>query len=157
MDIEGAELAALNGAVNTIKTYRPKMALSAYHKFEDVYALPNFIHSIDQGYQFYLRHFSDNLWETVLFCVPCSSTNTMNKVYECEDYSKMLHVINMIRIIIKGNKTIMAIPENRISKNLVIYFPCALSALISASQTKSTCSFVIVGYNGKVNSCSLAY
>ena len=102
MDIEGAELAALNGAVNTIKTYRPKMALSAYHKFEDVYALPNFIHSIDQGYQFYLRHFSDNLWETVLFCVPCSSTNTMNKVYECEDYSKMLHVINMIRIIINS-------------------------------------------------------
>lgn len=35
MDIEGAELQALEGGLDTIKRFRPKMAISAYHKPND--------------------------------------------------------------------------------------------------------------------------
>ena len=68
MDIEGAEADALRGAAETIRAYRPKMALSAYHKAEDLFELPRTISEICPGYRFTLRHFSDGPCETVLFC-----------------------------------------------------------------------------------------
>jgi hypothetical protein len=49
------------------------MAISAYHKFEDLYYLPRVILDINSNYIFYLRHYSDNTCETVLFCVPVES------------------------------------------------------------------------------------
>ena len=74
MDIEGGEGDALCGAAETIHTFRPKMALSAYHKFYDLVDLPEQVLSIDPGYVFYLKHFSVDLSETVLFCVPQKET-----------------------------------------------------------------------------------
>jgi FkbM family methyltransferase len=70
MDIEGAEGAALRGAKDIILAFHPKMAISAYHKSDDIYALPQLIRSIRPEYTFYLRHYSDHLCETVLFCIP---------------------------------------------------------------------------------------
>ncbi len=40
LDVEGAEYAALQGAQDTIRRYRPRIALSAYHRSEDLYELP---------------------------------------------------------------------------------------------------------------------
>jgi len=40
MDIEGAERAALRGAVETIQRYRPKLTIAAYHLLSDAYVLP---------------------------------------------------------------------------------------------------------------------
>ena len=57
LDIEGSELDMLHGAVNTIKNFRPKMAISTYHKIEDLYTLPQFIKSIREDYQFEFRHY----------------------------------------------------------------------------------------------------
>lgn len=54
MDIEGAEMAALEGATEFIRTYRPHLALCLYHKSNDVYKIPRFIQSIAPGYKFYL-------------------------------------------------------------------------------------------------------
>ena len=70
MDIEGAEEAALIGAREIIQKFRPKMALSAYHKGGDLLALPRRILSFAPGYTFALRHFSDCVFETVLYCMP---------------------------------------------------------------------------------------
>jgi hypothetical protein len=39
MDIEGAELAALNGAKEIIYTQKPKLAISVYHKIEDIFTI----------------------------------------------------------------------------------------------------------------------
>ena len=46
MDVEGAELEALKGASGTIKKFKPKMAISAYHKPQDEVELVDYIKSI---------------------------------------------------------------------------------------------------------------
>lgn len=72
MDVEGAEEDALKGAERIIREHRPRMALSAYHKFFDIAALPARVLSL-APYTFKLRHFSDCAWETVLYCMPAES------------------------------------------------------------------------------------
>ncbi len=69
MDIEGSELAALQGAKETIQKYRPKLAISLYHKPEDMLEIPNYILNIVPDYKLYLRHYATNLWETVLYAI----------------------------------------------------------------------------------------
>jgi len=67
MDIEGAELEALKGAEETIRRYRPKLAISVYHKLPDFWEISRWIDSLGLGYRFYLRHFTIHAEETVLF------------------------------------------------------------------------------------------
>jgi FkbM family methyltransferase len=70
MDVEGAEIEALRGAVNTIKRCRPKLVISAYHKRNDLFEIPLLINRIAPDYKFYFRHFSRNFAETTLFAIP---------------------------------------------------------------------------------------
>ena len=67
-DIEGEELNMLKGASETIKKYKPKMAISIYHKPDDFFNIPQFIKSLVPEYKFYLRHHSITFAETVLYC-----------------------------------------------------------------------------------------
>lgn len=67
MDIEGAELEALKGAEETIKKYHPTLALSIYHKPEDIVELPQFIKSLVPEYKLYLRNYHLDHTETVLY------------------------------------------------------------------------------------------
>jgi FkbM family methyltransferase len=69
MDIEGSEYCALEGAKETIRKSRPKLAISIYHKSEDIWMLPLEILKINPDYTFYLRHYSIASAETVLFAV----------------------------------------------------------------------------------------
>lgn len=50
LEIEGAELQALNGARQTIARQRPQMAISIYHKPEDLLTLTDFVLATGQGY-----------------------------------------------------------------------------------------------------------
>lgn len=70
MDIEGSELRALAGAENTIRTMRPKLAISLYHKDEDFITIPEYLSGLGVPYQFYLDHFTVHREETVLFAIP---------------------------------------------------------------------------------------
>ena len=70
MDIEGAEMEALKGCQNTIKKYRPKLAISVYHKKEDIIEIPMYIMNLVPDYHYYLRHYSSNHAETVLYALP---------------------------------------------------------------------------------------
>jgi len=70
MDVEGAEMEALRGAAETIRRNRPKLAISLYHKRDDVFEIPLYIHQLYLGYKFYLRHHSTTFSETVLFATP---------------------------------------------------------------------------------------
>lgn len=67
MDVEGAELKSLMGAKNTIIKNHPRLAICAYHKNSDLYELPEYILSLVPEYKFYLRHYSSNRYETVLY------------------------------------------------------------------------------------------
>lgn len=69
MDIEGAELEALKGAEHIIRSNKPKLAICAYHKPEDLYTLPELIMSYRSDYKFYLRHYTESIYETVLYAV----------------------------------------------------------------------------------------
>ena len=58
MDVEGMEAAVLQGAYRSIQQYKPTMRVSAYHRSEDLYALPLLVQKIQPGAKLYLRHFS---------------------------------------------------------------------------------------------------
>ena len=57
LDIEGAELDMLHGAAKTITRWKPKMAVSAYHKPEDLWTLATYIKSLRPDYEFAFRHY----------------------------------------------------------------------------------------------------
>ena len=69
MDIEGAELDSLKGAKKTIKKNKPRLAICLYHKPEDIYRIPKYIHHIVPDYRFVVRHYTSMPYETVLYCV----------------------------------------------------------------------------------------
>ena len=69
MDIEGAEYEALKGAENIIRKYHPKLAISVYHKPEDIFELPSLILEYNPGYKIYLRHYSLTSSETILYAI----------------------------------------------------------------------------------------
>lgn len=56
MDIEGSEMKAIEGAEILIKKYKPKLYICAYHRNEDMFALPLKIHSFVPEYRFYFCH-----------------------------------------------------------------------------------------------------
>jgi FkbM family methyltransferase len=51
MDIEGAERNALRGAASVIARHHPRMAISAYHRRDDVTVIPATIRGISPGYR----------------------------------------------------------------------------------------------------------
>ena len=66
LDIEGAELDMLHGAVKTISRWKPKMAISAYHKPEDLWTLATYVKSIRPDYKFQFRHYRTDCTNYVL-------------------------------------------------------------------------------------------
>jgi FkbM family methyltransferase len=76
MDIEGSELDALKGGAKTIKRYKPKLAICIYHKIEDFWEIPLYIHSLVPEYQLYVRQHAPSAAcsETVLYAI-CGKPN----------------------------------------------------------------------------------
>jgi FkbM family methyltransferase len=67
LDVEGAEMQALAGAEQTIRRHRPKLALSVYHRDEDLVEIPAWVDGLDLGYELWLEHRWPGEAETVLF------------------------------------------------------------------------------------------
>jgi FkbM family methyltransferase len=72
MDIEGSEVDALRGASATIKRRRPILGICVYHRQEHLWEVPLLIHSLGEGYSFFLRPHDYDGWDTVCYAVPRS-------------------------------------------------------------------------------------
>lgn len=69
MDIEGAEPKALKGAEGTIRSCSPKLAICVYHEPPHLWEIPFFIKKCVPGYRLFLRHHSQQEYETVCYAV----------------------------------------------------------------------------------------
>ncbi len=70
MDIEGGEMFALAGAKQAIINHHPRLAISAYHRHDDFWRIPELVLSYRDDYQIFFRHYTEGVTETVLFFVP---------------------------------------------------------------------------------------
>lgn len=69
-DVEGAEHDALVGGSETITANMPVLAVCLYHRPEDLWDIPLLVRSFRPDYRMYVRRYSDERWETVLYAVP---------------------------------------------------------------------------------------
>ena len=70
VDVEGADLGVLEGAAATITTQRPRLAIAAYHRPDDLVRIPAFIASLGVEYRWYLQCSTMTDIDTVAFAVP---------------------------------------------------------------------------------------
>lgn len=70
IDVEGAEMDLLEGAINTIKTQKPLLYISIYHKVSDYFDIIPWVANLDLGYEFNIT--KENPWtflaDTVVQC-----------------------------------------------------------------------------------------
>ena len=67
MNIEGAEIDALNGAIKTIQKYKPRLAIMANHEAGDFIDIPILIFQLNPEYKLYMRHY--NKRSTVCYAI----------------------------------------------------------------------------------------
>lgn len=70
LDVEGAEKETFEGMENTIRLFKPKLNIAAYHRSEDIYALILQLYALNPDYRFYLRHHPYiPHWDTNIYCL----------------------------------------------------------------------------------------
>ena len=70
LDVEGAEKVSLEGAKQTIKNYQPDLAVSLYHRTDDLYELIEYVHKVLPSHKLYLRRVPCiPLWDLVLYAI----------------------------------------------------------------------------------------
>lgn len=70
IDIEGEEAAAIAGARRTIAAHHPRLAICVYHRAGDFWRIPRQVLNIRDDYDIYLRHYTESIYETVMFFMP---------------------------------------------------------------------------------------
>ena len=69
-DVEGAEREALLGSKQAILRSSPALLVSAYHKSEDIFALPLLVKEINSNYKLYYRRYPYvPAWDLNLICI----------------------------------------------------------------------------------------
>ena len=66
LDIEGAEINALMGAEKSIIKYKPFMAISIYHRKEDMFEIPELLIKFDPNYRFSMSVSGPSIIDMVL-------------------------------------------------------------------------------------------
>ncbi len=68
LDVEGAEMEAIRGARESIQRFKPKLAISLYHKPNDIFEIILHIKTKFPFYSCYVDHYTIHAEETVLYC-----------------------------------------------------------------------------------------
>jgi FkbM family methyltransferase len=68
LDVEGSEMDTLRGASESISRFKPKLAVSLYHKPNDLFEIILHIKQAFPFYKLYLGHYTIHHEETVLYC-----------------------------------------------------------------------------------------
>ena len=68
LDVEGSELAAIRGARKSIEKFRPQLAISLYHKPNDLFDIVLYIRENFPFYSLHIDHYTIHSEETVLYC-----------------------------------------------------------------------------------------
>jgi len=68
LDVEGAELETIRGASESIRLFKPKLAISLYHKPNDIFDIVLYINGKCPFYSCYVDHYTIHGEETVLYC-----------------------------------------------------------------------------------------
>ena len=66
-DTAVAAAEALRGAANTIRRFKPRLAISAYHRSDDLLVLPAMIKEIEPSYELILDHYTIHSEESVIY------------------------------------------------------------------------------------------
>jgi len=67
MDLEGYERQALAGATQTLKQSKPKLAISAYHRPDDLIEITNSVLAAQPDYKVGVQHHTFHRWDTCLY------------------------------------------------------------------------------------------
>jgi FkbM family methyltransferase len=70
MDVEGAEDAALAGAEPLIREAKPLLAVSVYHRPEDLWKIPSDLQTMNPGYRLFLRTLGHDGMDVICYAVP---------------------------------------------------------------------------------------
>ncbi len=67
LDVEGHELAALEGARVIIDRYRPALAIAAYHRWDDIWRIPEFLQCHVPDYRIIYRMHEYNTFDSIFY------------------------------------------------------------------------------------------
>ena len=70
LDVEGFEMQALQGAAALLSVGRAVLAVSIYHRPEDLWEIPLHLHDLDVGYRLYLRTEGLDGMDLVCYALP---------------------------------------------------------------------------------------
>ncbi len=70
LDLEGAESKMLTKSMDTIRRFRPQLAISIYHFTFDFWNVPLFFMRLCEDYTFHVEVYSFERWETILYAIP---------------------------------------------------------------------------------------
>jgi FkbM family methyltransferase len=72
IDVEGHDLEALKGMQNLLQRSAPVLAISLYHRPQDIVEIPHFVMDLMCGhsYDYFIRQHMNNSFDSVLYAVP---------------------------------------------------------------------------------------
>ncbi len=69
VDIEGGEKDFIIGSKETIKKFKPQLAICVYHRSDDFFSIVDLILNINSKYKIYFRHHSFGFTESVMYFI----------------------------------------------------------------------------------------
>jgi FkbM family methyltransferase len=70
VDIEGAELDALEGGTELLRRTHPMIAIASYHRQDHLWRVPLALRDLWSQYQCFLRPHNEEGWDLILYAVP---------------------------------------------------------------------------------------